>query len=82
MLMLSSITRMNFKGDAADAIGGYLAVLVMPLTYSIANGLMFAVLSWVIVKVCIGKVKDIHPIMWVIFVLFGLRIASLVTGFM
>ena len=82
MLMLSSITRMNFKGDAADAIGGYLAVLVMPLTYSIANGIMFAVLSWVIVKVCIGKVKDIHPIMWVIFVLFGLRIASLVTGFM
>lgn len=82
MLMLSSVTKMNFKGDAADAIGGYMAILAMPLTYSIANGIMFAVITWVITKVFIGKVKDIHPVMWVIFVLFGLRIASLVTGFM
>ncbi len=35
-----------------------------------------------IVKVCTGKSKDVTPIMWVIFVLFALRIVTLVTNFM
>ena len=82
MLMMSSVTKMKFEGDAADAIGGFLAIAAMPLTYSIANGIMFGVMSWVIVKVCCGKVKDVSPIMWVIFVLFALRILTLVTNFM
>ena len=81
MLMLTSITKINFEADAADAIGAYLAVLIMPLTYSISNGIMFAVVSWVIVKVCTKKAKDVSPVMWVVFVLFALRIASLITNF-
>lgn len=82
MLMMSSVTKMKFDGDAADAIGGFLAVAAMPLTYSIANGIMFGIMSWVLVKVCTGKAKDVSGIMWVIFVLFALRILSLVTNFM
>ncbi len=82
MSMLSNITKMDFSADAADTVGGFMAVVMMPLTYSIANGIMFGILSWVIVKVCTGKVKDVSPIMWVIFVLFALRIASLITNFM
>lgn len=81
MLMLTSITKIDFEADAADAIGAYLAVLIMPLTYSISNGIMFAVVSWVIVKVCTKKAKDVSPVMWVVFVLFALRIASLITNF-
>lgn len=38
--MASSIKKMEFDGDLADAVGGYLAFLMMPLTYSIANGIM------------------------------------------
>ena len=53
----------------------------MPLTYSISNGIMFAVVSWVIVKVFTKKAKDVSPVMWVIFVLFALRIATLITNF-
>ncbi len=82
MLMMSSVTKMKFDGDAADAIGGFLAIAAMPLTYSIANGIMFGIMSWVIVKVCTGKSKDVTPIMWVIFILFALRILTLVTNFM
>lgn len=82
MLMMSSVTKMKFDGDAADAIGGFLAIAAMPLTYSIANGIMFGVMSWVLVKVFCGKAKDVSPIMWVIFVLFALRIITLVTNFM
>lgn len=81
MLMMSSITKMKFDGDMADSIGGFMAVAMMPLTYSIANGIMFGIMSWVIIKVCTGKVKDVSPIMWVIFVLFALRIVTLVTHF-
>ena len=81
MLMVSSVTKMNFEGDMADAIGGYMALIMMPLSYSIATGIMFAMMTWVIVKVLIGKSKDVTPIMWGVFVLFVLRIVTLITNF-
>ena len=81
MLMVSSVTRMRFEGDVADAIGGYMALIMMPLSYSIATGIMFAMQTWVIVKVLTGKAKDISPIMWGVFVLFMLRIITLITNF-
>lgn len=76
--MASSITKMKFDGDMADAIGGYLAFLMMPLTYSIANGIMFGILSWIIIKVFTGKAKEVHPIIYVIGALFVIRIVTLV----
>lgn len=81
MLMVSSTKQIKFDGDVADTFGAYMALLLMPLTYSIANGIMFAVVSWVIIKVCTGKSKDVSPVMWVIFVLFAARIASLILNF-
>nr|MCR5148811.1 NCS2 family permease [Eubacterium sp.] len=81
MLMFSSALKIKFDGDIADSIGAYMAIIMMPLTYSIANGIMFAIISWVIVKVFTGKIKDISPVMWAVFVLFGLRIAALITNF-
>ncbi|MDD3219946.1 MAG: NCS2 family permease [Lachnospiraceae bacterium] len=76
--MASSIVKMHFDGDMADAIGGYLAFMIMPLTYSIANGIMFGMLSWVILKLCTGKAKDIHPVMYVVALLFAFRIFTLI----
>jgi len=81
MLMFSSVTKIKFDEDMADTFSAYVAALMMPLSYSIATGIMFGIMSWVIIKVCTGKAKDVSPIMWVIFVLFGLRIAALVTNF-
>ena len=82
MLMISSVTRMTFDiEDPADAIGGFMAVIMMPLSYSIATGIMFSMLAWVMVKVLTGKSKDVSPIMWAVFVLFLLRILALVTNF-
>ncbi|MBR3641886.1 MAG: NCS2 family permease [Parasporobacterium sp.] len=81
MLMVSAITKMKFEGDMADVAGGYMALVMMPLSYSIATGIMFAMLTWVIIKVCTGKLKEITPVMWGVFVLFMLRIVSLVTNF-
>ena len=70
LLMLSSIKNMKFEGDIADVIGGFLAVVVMPFTYSISNGIMFGILAWTILKVCTGKIKDIKPVMWISAALF------------
>ena len=42
---------------------------------------MFGIIVWVILKVFEKKTKDISPVMWVVFVLFCLRIVSLVTHF-
>ena len=50
---------------------------MMPFTYSIANGIMFGILIWMFLKIFRGKVKDIHPVMWVVFALFVLRIVTL-----
>lgn len=78
LLMMKSVLKMKFEGDIADVVGGFLALVMMPFTYSIANGIMFGIVSWVILKVCTGKVKDVHPVMWVAFALFALRIVTLI----
>ncbi|WP_130836808.1 NCS2 family permease [Lachnoclostridium sp. Marseille-P6806] len=82
MLMLSSAKKISFDGDIADVAGAYMAIVMMPLAYSIATGIMFAILTWVIIKVAEGKFRDVSPVMWVVFVLFALRIVTLVTNFM
>lgn len=78
MMMMKSITKVNFDGDIADVVGAYLALIIMPFSYSIATGIMFAVVVWVLIKIFTGKIKDIKPIMWVVFALFAVRIISLV----
>lgn len=80
ILMLSAIKNLDFEGDIADVIGGFLAVIMMPFAYSIATGIMFGVLSWVILKVVTGKIKDVSAIMWISFALFVIYIATLVIG--
>ena len=81
MLMFASAAKIKFDGDVADTASAYMAALMMPLTYSIANGIMFGVITWVLAKTFTGKAKDVNPIMWVVFVLFILRIVALVTNF-
>ncbi|MGI5887796.1 MAG: NCS2 family permease [Oscillospiraceae bacterium] len=81
MLMVSSVKNIKFDGDMADTFGAYMAMMMMPLTYSIANGIMFGIVSWVIVKVLEKKARDVSPTMWVVFALFALRIISLIAHF-
>ena len=80
LLMIKNITKMDFEKDITDVLGGFFAIIMMPFTSSIATGIMFGIISWVIMKVVTGKIREIHPVMWVSFVLFGLRIATMVLG--
>ena len=70
----------KFDGDIADAIGAFLAIVMMPLTYSIANGIMFGIVSWVILKLVTGKAKDISAVMWISVVLFAIYIGLKAAG--
>ncbi|MCD8091166.1 MAG: NCS2 family permease [Clostridiales bacterium] len=74
LLMLTSVKNIDFDSDVADSVAAFLAIVIMPLTYSIANGIMFGVIAWVILKILTGKIKDINPIMWVSVVLFAIYI--------
>ena len=78
LLMISSIQNMEFYGDIADVVGGFLAIIMMPFTYSIANGIMFGILAWVVLKVVTGKAKDVPVVMWISFVLFALRMVTMI----
>lgn len=78
LFMMSSVLKVKFEGDMADVLGAFIAIIMMPFTYSIANGIMFGILTWMVLKICRGKIKDIHPVMWVVFVLFVLRVVTLV----
>lgn len=80
LLMVKNVTKMDFDSDIADTVGGFFAIIMMPFTYSIANGIMFGIIAWVILKVVSGKIKDVHPVMWVSFALFALRIATIILG--
>ncbi len=77
-LMLQSIRNINFKGDASEVVAAYMAIIMMPFTYSIATGIMFATLTFVILKVFTGKAKEVPMVLWVAFVLFVLRLITLV----
>lgn len=77
-LMMNSIKKMSFDADSADSIGGFVAIVMMPFTFSVANGIMFGILSWVILKLCMGKAKDIPIVMWISSILFALRIITMV----
>ena len=80
LLMMASVLKMKFEGDMADVLGGFVAIIMMPFTYSIANGIMFGMLTWIILKLVRGKVREIHPVMIVSGLLFAARLISMVIG--
>lgn len=73
LMMLSPIKNINFN-DYTEAIPAFFTIIMMPLSYSIAEGIVFGILSYVILKVFTGKFKDITVVMYVLAVLFFLKI--------
>nr|WP_132245094.1 NCS2 family permease [Marinisporobacter balticus] len=72
MFMMSPILKINFE-DYTEAIPAFLTIIMMPLAYSIAEGLVFGTISYVLLKVMAGRSKEVHPMMYVITTLFILK---------
>jgi AGZA family xanthine/uracil permease-like MFS transporter len=69
MLMMSAVTKIDFN-DVTEAIPAFLAIVMMPYSYSIAEGIVFGMLSYVLLKILTGQYKTISPVMYVLAVLF------------
>lgn len=71
-LMVSSIISIDFE-DLTEAVPAYLAMLAMPLMYSISEGIAIGVISYVIINVCSGKANKVKPLMYILAVLFVMK---------
>ncbi|TDO02757.1 NCS2 family permease [Sunxiuqinia elliptica] len=72
LFMLSPILKINMD-DFTESIPAFLTIIMMPLTYSIAEGIVFGMLAFVLLKLFTGKHKEISPIMYVLAVLFVIK---------
>ncbi len=71
-LMLSTAAEIHFD-DPTEGIPAFLTIIMMPFTYSIAEGIVYGILSYVILKAATGKFKQISFVTWLLFVVFILR---------
>lgn len=73
-LMMQEVTHVNFS-DFRIALPALLTIIMMPLTFSIAAGLGFGFISYVLLHAFTGKIKVISPTMWVISICFAVNFA-------
>ncbi|MDD2314826.1 MAG: NCS2 family permease [Proteiniphilum sp.] len=69
LFMITSVVKINFD-NMTEALPAFLTIVMMPFAFSIAQGIVFGMLSYVLLKALSGKWKHISATMWVIFVLF------------
>ncbi|NOL49648.1 NCS2 family permease [Pelistega europaea] len=74
ILMLRELTSIDWK-DMTDVVPAAVTVIFMPFTYSIAEGIAFGFISYVVIKALTGRFKDIHPATVLVAALFVLRFA-------
>lgn len=68
LFMIRGIHRIDFQ-RFDEALPAFLTILLMPLTYSIATGLLFGFLSYVLLKVLTGRLEDLNAVLVVIALL-------------
>jgi AGZA family xanthine/uracil permease-like MFS transporter len=68
-LMVRQIRDIDFT-DFTIALPAFLTIVVMPFTYSIANGIGAGFISYVLLRTATGRVRQVHPLMWVVAVAF------------
>ena len=72
LFMISPIMNIDLD-DFTESIPAFFTIIMMPLTYSIAEGIVFGMLSFVFLKLMTGRYKEIKPVMYVIAILFLIK---------
>jgi len=72
ILMMESFKRINWD-ELEEAIAAFFTAVVMPFAYSIATGIAVGFTFYIITKICKGKAKEVHPIMYIVTGLFVLK---------
>ena len=78
-LMMSQVTGIPWD-DVEIAIPAFLTIALMPFAYSITAGIGAGFITYVLIKVVRGKVGAVHPLMWVVSVLFAIEPIRSVIG--
>jgi adenine/guanine/hypoxanthine permease len=71
-LMTQSIAHIDWR-DFSEAVPAFITMLATPLTFSIATGLSLGLISYTVVKIAVGKIREINALVWILTVLFILR---------
>ena len=73
-LMVGTVSEIRFDLDnLTEAIPAYLAIIAMPLFYSISEGISLGIISYVVLNALTGKAKKVTPLMYILAVLFVLK---------
>lgn len=72
VLMVGSVREIQWD-DLAEAIPAFLTIILMPLTYSIADGLAAGLISYPLIKLFQGKRRETQPIIWIIAAAFIIK---------
>ena len=72
VLMSESIAQVKWQ-DFSEALPAFITMLATPLTFSIATGLSLGMISYTVVKLAMGKVREINALVWILTILFILR---------
>ena len=73
-MMCTNTTSVDWD-DYTEAIPAFVTMLLMPLSYSISDGIMLGIIMYVMMKVGTGMkgIRQISPTVWILFVIFVLR---------
>ena len=74
VLMLGVVTKIDFH-DLTEGAPAFFAITLMPFTMSVAEGVAGAVISYVVLKLATGRKEEIKPIMYILAILFILKLA-------
>ena len=72
VMMMSPVTNIDWS-DYSEAIPAFLTAVLMPLTYSVAHGVMIGAIAYVVINACSGKIKKINLVLWILAILFILK---------
>lgn len=72
--MIGNVHKIDLE-DIADALPAFVTMLMMVLTYSIADGIILGMLSYVVIRVFTGRYKEISATMYILAILFVLKLA-------
>ena len=73
-LMMTQVTEIDWR-DTEIAIPAFLTIAFMPFTYSITAGIGAGFLAYVVLKIVMGKIREIHVLLWIIAALFVIYFA-------
>lgn len=74
VLMVDTVKRINLE-DISEAFPAFITMITMVLCYSIADGICLGILSYVIIKLCAGKWRDLNVTLIILALLFILNYA-------